>query len=216
MSDFLDVLLDAGYDYGASGGPDDFGTEISIVGRRSIANQRYEHPLGQWELGQREVTATRWKYFLDHWHTVRGRAHRFRYLDWNDYHVTSQALAIDGTATVQLTKTYGVGGINDYVADIVLPLAASLVIETNIDGAGWSVLTEGVGYSIAETTGVLTWLGDAPDPNEGDQARWSGTYHKKVRFGVDRLTAQFLAYRSSPRDGAYALGPLTVREDRSS
>lgn len=210
---FLNITLDLGFDYGADGGPDDFGTDIVMVSGAGFANQRHERPMGEWELGSRNVTRNRLDYLLRFWHSVRGRAYVFRYKDWTDYRASSEPLALNGTASTQLIKTYGGLG-NDYVATILLPLPSSVVLELN-QGAGWIVQAEGADYTINDQTGVVTWLGTPPDP-ETDLARWSGEFHRRVRFGVQRLRAQFVAYER--RDGGdqaiYSLGALTVREER--
>lgn len=212
MSDFIDALLDLGFDYGAVGGPDAFGTQIVMVGSTEIASQMRSLPIGEWQVGSRNISTATKDYLLRFWHSVRGQAHTFRYKDWNDYRVSNEPLELDGSAATQLIKTYGGFG-NDFVSDITLPVVFTIVLEANF-GAGWIVLSEDYDYSIAPHTGVVTWLSAPPDPDAGDLARWSGQFHKRVRFGADRFSLQFLGYeeRGASPEAFYAVGALTVRE----
>lgn len=212
---FLNALLDVGFDYGANGGPDNFGTTLEVVGGAVYANQKRAHPLGEWELGNRNLDKDVLALRLNHWHSVRGWAYAFPYKDWNDYAVTQQALVLDGSTTTQLIKTYGGFG-NDYTANIILPVASTVLIEKQDGGVGdWVALEADTDYVLDAETGIVTWAG-SPPPSAPDAVRWTGEFHKRVRYGVDRFRAQFLTYetRGSTHQAIYAIGALTVREER--
>lgn len=212
---FLNALLDVGFDYGANGGPDDFGTELVVVGGATYANQKRQHELGEWELGGRNVDAANLQVRLAHWRAVRGTTYAFPYKDWNEYEVTQQELVLDGSNSTQLIKVSSGFG-NDYTADILLPVIDTVVIELQDGGAGpWVELEADTDYTLNATTGVITWPGST-GPAAPDKVRWTGEFYKRVRYGVDRLRAQFLTFeqRGATSQKIYALGALTVREER--
>lgn len=211
---FLNALLDLGFNYGANGGPDDFGTELVVVGGANYANQKREKELGEWELGGRDVDAATLQLRLDHWRAVRGRVYAFPYKDWNEYEVTQQELVLDGSNSTQLIKVSSGFG-NDYTANILLPVVSTFVLELQDGGAGpWVELEADTDYTLDATTGVITWPGST-GPAAPDKVRWSGEFNKRVRYAVSQFRAQFLAYeqRGATNQKFYALGPLTVREE---
>lgn len=212
---FLNALLDVGFDYGAVGGPDNFGTELVVVGSVTYAYQKRANSLGEWELGSRNIDAATLALRLAHWHAVRGQAYAFPYKDWNDYEVTQQALVLDGSSETQLIKTYS-GFSNDYTTDIILPVESTVLIELQEGGAGpWVELEPDTDYTLDPLTGVITWPGSL-GYSAPDSIRWSGEFYKRVRYGVERLRAQFLTYetRGNTSQKFYALSALTVREER--
>ena len=212
---FLNALLDVGFDYGATGGPDAFGTSLEVVAGAVYANQKRQYSLGEWELGNRDVSKAVLAQRLNHWHAVRGQAYAFPYKDWNDYKALQQELALDGSSTAQLIKTYGGYG-NDYIANIYLPVPSTVVLEIQEGGVGdWIELELDVDYALDDETGIVTFAG-SPGPAEPDKVRWTGEFHKRGRYGVDRFRAQFVAFeqRGNEDQRFYALGALTVREER--
>lgn len=231
MSDFRPLVLDLGYDYGATGGPDNFGAEVVESGSTESVNQTQSRTRGEWEIGSRTVNRAQKDYLLDFWHAVRGQVYRFLYLDWTDHLVEESVLQVSG-ATCQLTKSYGVIGTtqdgfeNDdglYYHPVYKPKGAGSpflidgYVETSSDGGTtwvkrYDYVTAGptpAYFSVDQNTGIVTWLAGIPV-----MARWTGKFYKIVRFQVPRIRFQFLAYedRENGPEAFYDLGPLSVRE----
>lgn len=208
----FEVLLDVGFDYGADGGLAWDTQVVNYPNGGSRRNERRSVPLGQWQLGNRNVDASTLDYLTGFLHAMRGRAHSFLYHDWNDYLADNEPLIIDGTATSQLMKTYGLG-INDWVREIRKPKATAVTIEYD-QGSGFTALTAGIDYTLDDTTGLITWLIN-PLPNMPDSMRWSGEFRVPVRFDRDVLSSQFLGLeeRESSTERAYSIGDLVVIEE---
>ncbi|HVT35710.1 MAG TPA: DUF2460 domain-containing protein [Nevskiaceae bacterium] len=200
--DFLDVLLDIGFDYGAQGGPDDFGVTIAMAsGGRELRVQTRERPLRQWQLGNRTVDRAYLNKIQNYWHTFRGPLIGFLHKDLNDFLAEDEPLVIDGTATAQLIKTYGGGLGNDYVRQILKPAAGATFTK---NGAPLSVA------SVDIATGIVTF--NMPYPTADDEVTWSGEFYVPARFASDRLSAQFQAFREEDKQAIYSLGSLVVQE----
>lgn len=199
----LDVRLDLGFDYGASGGPDDFGTTV-IVMESGIEkrNQRRTRPVGEWQLGNRNVRETDLATLQNVWHAVGGTANGFYYRDWNDYSAVAQpVLDVGGSPPAyQLYKRYSFGGV-DYDRRIVRP-----DVEALYDDA---VLIDPEDYEVDDTTGQV--LLDVPPSGT---LTWTGTFDVPARFVVQRFTAQFLTaeQRGSELVRIYAISGLAVKE----
>ncbi|HEU4589381.1 MAG TPA: DUF2460 domain-containing protein [Steroidobacteraceae bacterium] len=209
IPDSLEILLDLGFDYGAQGGPDDFGTTAFVAfSGRSVRNVPRAQELGEWQLGNRNVDRATLQRIYDFWMSVHGTATAFHYLDRNDHLAFDSPLILDGSATAQLTKRYGGYG-NDYDKKIVKPNVASLSFKLN--GAPLSVA------SVDAATGVVTF--NMPYPaisSPADEVTWSGEFYKPARFTSSRPIAQFLAYEdrgNGESQAIYSLSTLTVTEE---
>lgn len=206
-----DTVLDVGYDYGADGGLAWDTQIIAFPNGRTRRNMRRSRPLGQWQLGNRDVDAATYEQLAGFFHAMRGRAHSFLYKDWNDYRADEESLVHDNDDTIQLIKTYGLS-INGWIRGITKPKASTFVLEMNM-GGGWEELEAGSDYTLNDSTGVVTLLGDPPDTS--DLFRWSGEFYVPVRFDRDEFTAQFIGYeeRDAEQRHAYSLGGLAVVEE---
>lgn len=158
MQAFVEERLDVGIDYGAVGGPQ-WSTDVVEFGSGfEHRNAHWADARGRWELGERNVTLSDLQYLQTFFRARRGRAQGFRYRDWNDWDVADEALAPDGTPTVQLIKTYSNAG-EDQIRDITKPVDGTVSLTRGgSDFTGWSLDT---------TTGVVTlpadWTGDVTD-----------------------------------------------------
>ena len=203
----LNHVLDMGFDYGASGGDDDFGaTIVETASGREVINLERSRPIGQWQLGQRSVDLATARRLHNFWLSARGPGHQWYYQDWNDCLAIDERLVLTGGATAQLICTYGGFG-NDYVRTIERVLGSSCSFKLN--GAPLTVA------GVNENTGVVTF--NLPYPSNGspaDVVTWSGTFYKRARFAVDRFAPQFLAWEERPggRQAIYSLPSLIVRE----
>lgn len=195
----LNARLDLGYDYGASGGPDDFGTLITRMGSgKEVVIQPRSKALREWELGNRNVSKDQLAILLAFWLAAGGRANRFYYKDWNDWQTTAQPLVSVGGSTTafQLTKRYSAGGVN-YDRDIVRPVTTILYSD--------GVAISGGAYSLSTTTGIATFT-SAPS----GVLTWTGEFDVLVRFSSTRFPSQFLACEDDR--AAYGISGLTVAE----
>jgi uncharacterized protein (TIGR02217 family) len=204
----FESVLDLGVDYGSDGG---LGWDTGIArfpsGREHV-NQARSHALGAWQLGNRRLDVAEYNTLSDFFHAMRGRAHTFLYKDWNDHKVVLQPLVADGSAETQLIKVYGLA-INAWSREIRKPSASTVVIDLD-SGGGFAALTAGVDYTLDATTGIVTWIGEAPDAP--DQLRWSGEFFVAARFDRDRFDAQFIARSEDSKESLYELGTLGVYE----
>lgn len=164
---FHNVQFSTAYDYGTSGGPA-FRTEVQTTasgheyriarqaqGRHTFDLQRSLMPEAEW--------AAAISFMLER----RGALHGFRFKDWRDYSTGANGTGTpaggdvtigtgDGSETqFQLIKRYGIGGPNEYVRPITLPIVSTLVVQIN--GSPTSA------YSISDPGGVLTFNSAVPD-----------------------------------------------------
>lgn len=137
-----------------------FSTKISL-GARSLSRRKvdivrsgsgYEFVDEKWKnslrtydvsLGIRDLQDV--KNILAFWEARGGRARAFRFKDWADYEANSETLYVDGSPTVQLTRTYSSSN-QSYVRDIKKPVQYSF--ERN--DSSYSPA------SVDDTTGIVT------------------------------------------------------------
>lgn len=203
---FFRVILDLGYDYGATGGPQWDDEIFANAAQRELRFLFGEVPQRRYELGNREVLTQQHDYLLNHHTAMRGRRHSFLYKDWSDYRAVNEPLTLDGTVSTQLTKTYGVG-VNPLVREIEY-IEPTITLELD-SGAGYVVQTPTTHYTVNPDTGIITWVSA---PNIAWSARWSGKYYVKVRFDARQFSSQFLVIDDDEEAG-YAIGSLPLVED---
>lgn len=149
MQAFVEERLDLGIDYGADGGPE-FSTDVvELSSGHEHRDARWANGRGRWELGQRTIDRAEKDALLAFFRARRGQAVGFRYKDWNDYRADGEALAPDGTPTVQLRKTYESATAGEgEVRTIRKPVAGTVTLERQ--GSAYTPA------SIDDTTGVVT------------------------------------------------------------
>jgi uncharacterized protein (TIGR02217 family) len=152
LAAFAETRLDLGYDYGMAGGPEWSTTVAMTRAGYEARNANWEQERGRWDAGQRNIDGDKLEYLFAFFNARRGRAQAFRFKDWLDYQATDQALAPDGTPTVQLTKTYADGGVS-YVKPITKPVSGTVSLTR-----GGSPFAN---YTLDATTGVVTLTADA-------------------------------------------------------
>lgn len=87
---------------------------------------------------------------ISFWNARDGGSYGFRFLDVNEYAVTDEPLAPDGSPTVQLQKSYTSGAITR-TQTIYLPAPGAVTLKKN-----GSAITEGVNYTLDDLTGLVT------------------------------------------------------------
>lgn len=147
---FAEVLLDLGYDYGTIGGPE-FDTIITVAASgREYRSRRWSASRGKWQIGQRTIDRSELDFLLAFFRARNGQYEGFRFLDWQDYEATGEALTITGAPTTQLVKTYQDSG-GSYLRNIVKPVAGATFTR---GGATYAVA------SVDTTTGIATFAAD--------------------------------------------------------
>lgn len=192
---FHDTRLPVDIERGALGGPG-FKTEITPLGSgKEQRNIDWARTRGEWDIGYGlmaqdsellEATIDALQAFF---YTREGRAHTFRFKDWSDFRVgdylnpttSNQSIGTgDGDETVfQPFKRYSDGGI-DYDRPLTHLVSGRVVVL--LDDV---VQTEGVDYTVSLTTGIITFISDAP--GGGVDVQIALEFDVPVRFDTDRL-----------------------------
>lgn len=160
-------------------------------------NSRWENSLRQYDAGQGVRTLDDLYDIIDFFEERRGRLFGFRWHDRLDCRSCAPSKAVapfdqvlgigDGkNRSFQLKKTYGRGHA-PYRRLIRKPVAASVVAA--LDGAP---LAAGGDFSADGTTGIVTFLKDAPKPGALVTAGFE--FDVPVRFASDRLDINLAAF----------------------
>lgn len=172
---FQEVQLDPLISYGAVGGPSYVTTIIVVpsgaeqrIGRRSVGLLSYQIDLVN--KSKDEMTS-----LVEFYRGVRGRLIAFRFKDWTDYKTVAEPIVNNGTAYLQLIKTYQVGSESE-VRTIKKPVDGTVTMTRN--GSPF------VAYTLDTTTGIVTLNGGA---DGGATYAWSGEFDTPVRFDVDDM-----------------------------
>ncbi|RPJ23798.1 MAG: hypothetical protein EHM35_16910, partial [Planctomycetaceae bacterium] len=144
----LEIQFPPDISEGAQGGP---GYSTVVVSTSSGAEQRiaqHQMPLYDWDVSQALRTPAQMDELIAFFHVVRGKENGFRFKDWSDFRATDEVLALTGTPTFQLTKTYAFGPFSR-VRAIYKPVASpALTMRKN--GASFTAFT------VDTTTGLVT------------------------------------------------------------
>lgn len=177
---FHNVRLPTSVEQGAVGGPAFKTTILPLVSGHEKRNRDWSKSRGRWDISYGIRTLADVSLISAFFRARAGRAYSFRFKDWADYTATAQQFGTgDGSTTAfQLTKTYGDAG-GSYVRDITKPVSGTLSITVNA-----SPLTEGVGYTVNYSTGVVTFTSP---PTSTHAIVWSGEFDTHVRFDTDAL-----------------------------
>lgn len=187
---FHEVLFPVDLSYGSAGGPK-FKTTIftadSGYEQRNIdwSNSRAEYDVAHSIKDQSAMDVLTAFFMARH-----GRENAFRFLDWNDYLLEDQVIALgDGVTTVfQMVKTYtsqetASGETYTYTRRILKP-AWDSVEGVRIAG----VLMDEADYSIDYNTGKITFV-DPPYDGEAISID-AAEFHVPVRFDAEHLDVQ--------------------------
>jgi uncharacterized protein (TIGR02217 family) len=148
---------------GASGGP---GYQTDVVVVSSGHEQRnITWPLGRarYDVAHGIRTQAQMDVLIAFFRSMKGKAHGFRFKDWNDFGCTSaQGLLGTGNGTGapvhQIGKRYVAGALNE-VRTIRKPVSGQVAVQRN---GGAVTVGAGAGQiSIDSTTGLITFVADA-------------------------------------------------------
>lgn len=155
---FLEIQFPTDISYGSSFGP---GWQTNVIRIRSgheQRNQRWANPLYRGDVAYGVKTRSQMLDLIAFFQEVRGRAHGFRFKDWQDYAVTDEVLNQDGSPTVQLIKKYGTGS-NDYTRDITKPVSGSVTLTRG--GPDPGDRSDYSTFTLDTTTGIVTLTADS-------------------------------------------------------
>lgn len=236
---FHEVLLPTNVDYGSSGGPS-FDVQITRLDSGSEErNLRWAAELAEYDASYGVKALEDLHLILRFFRARRGAAYGFRYKDFHDFTSTNDGRSAptnadqvigtgDGvTASFQLIKRYGdINVATPYVRPITKPAHGSIrqgdgadvvVFDTVLVAVDGVAQTEGVDFTIDETTGVVL-LTSAPAL--GLEVTAGFQFHVPVRFDIPKaaLQASIDAFDSSSTTSAIPLVELRaddvgVRED---
>jgi uncharacterized protein (TIGR02217 family) len=185
---FIETRFPTDIAFGATGGPE-YSTDIVIThSGYEQRNANWSQARARYNVAHGVKTQTQLDTLIAFFRARKGRADGFRFKDWTDYQVASQAIGNgDGTTTVfQLVKTYADGGITE-TRTISKPVSGSVNIYVN-------GTLQSSGISINTTNGQVTFT-SAPAASAAITATFQ--FDVPVRFDTDRLSATIEAYGSN-------------------
>lgn len=159
MVAFHDVRLPDDIERGATGGPSFLTSSHRLASGQRIANQEWDQPLGEYDIGYGIQDLDGLRAVHKFWMCRRGSAYAFRFKDWFDYQMARQVIGTGDAAETnfQIVNRYDDGGPLPFDRIIQLPVSGTVQIWIN------SVLaTEGVDYTVAYTTGIITTTSPVP------------------------------------------------------
>lgn len=194
--------------YGSKGGPMYKTSLLTMVSGREKRNISWSQARHSYDVAYGIKNQTQLDTLLTYFHSMRGRAHSFRFKDFADFHTATPsgygsagapAVAVtkddqvfgtgDGAETAfQLIKTYTTGALSS-ARDITKPIVGTVLVA--VDGI---LQTEGGGndYTLDYTTGIVTF--NSPPANTLS-ITWGGQFDVPCRFDVDMLETVIDSYQ---------------------
>lgn len=184
---FEEVRFPEDISYGSSGGPEYSTDIVEIASGFEQRNSNWSAARARYNVAHGVKTKTQLDALIAFFRARKGRAHGFRFKDWQDYQVTTAQIGTGNgsTTTFQLTKTYTSGSQSD-VRKITKPVSGSITVY--LDG-----VAQTSGVSINTTTGIVTFTSA---PANGKIVTASFEFDVPVRFDTDRLSASLDQYAS--------------------
>ncbi|MCB1359350.1 MAG: DUF2460 domain-containing protein [Maritimibacter sp.] len=195
---FHEVRFPACLSYGAVGGPMRRTEVVTLANGHEERNTPWAHSRRNYDAGVAMSSLDDLEIVTAFFEARRGQLYGFRWKDWADYKscppsadvtATDQPIGTgDGTETVfQLTKTYSSGG-SSYARPIRKPVSGSVLV-----AVGGALQTEGVDYTIDNTTGLVTFL---TVPGTGAEITAGFEFDVAVRFGTDQIQASVATFQA--------------------
>jgi uncharacterized protein (TIGR02217 family) len=194
---FHEVLFPPDISFGSSGGPK-FKTTIFVTDagyeQRNIDWSRARH---EWDVahsmrdqfGEADLVSieTLGAFFL----ARAGRAHGFRFKDWNDYLIDNQVIGTgDGSKTVfQIIKTYRSyqpeSGVDLTYTRTLVKIGWGTLENVSVGGV---VLEEGEDFTVDYNTGLITF--EVAPEIDAEVKIERGEFHVPVRFDTDHCSVE--------------------------
>jgi uncharacterized protein (TIGR02217 family) len=157
---------------------------VNYDNRKEQRNQISEFPIRTWPINWLWIDSAARDKLVELVERAHGRALSFLYEDRTDNlcEVGDWAFTLTtGDTTTQLQKTYYKGEDEEWTEDRTkIQPSAKYTPTIYVDGAP---KTEGVDYTLDDTTGLITWTGHTPSTNEVVTADYQ--FYFKVRLVSD-------------------------------
>lgn len=164
---------------GAEGGRD-WNTHVIRTGGGQVeTDQKWPVPLGTWRIEQRNRTLEEAQVLQNFFHTVRGRAFGFRFLDPLDSFMNNVPAARLTSTTFQMRQAYRFGGETLYL-NVKKPAPGDPHLLIRFGTVAATPDT----YTVNTATGIITFFAAL---NANIVVNVSGTYHIPVMFGSDHF-----------------------------
>lgn len=186
--------------YGAVGTITYSTTITRALSGRHTANQNWEYPLHEYNVGFPVRDFDKLTALTDFFHVCGGQFGRFRFKDHKDYkscpplqahtHLDQSLGTGNAAATVfQLIKFYKVGS---YTRERIITKPVANTIRVGING-----MLQMSGYSVDYSTGLVTF---ATPPANGAFLTWGGEFDVPVKFKADSMSSSIEAFQLSGLD----------------
>lgn len=184
---FLNFRFPTGISYGAVGGPGYSTTIAALNSGLESRNQNWSNSKCAYNAARGCNTDEDREALIAFFRIAKGKANSFRWKDWTDHtcKVGSGVFTLISGANYQFRKHYAHSAGSE---DRIIALPISPVVK---DGA--TTLVDGVNYTIAYPSGIITTSGGATPTS------WSGEFDVLCRFDTDslQLVAEDLDYFKS-------------------
>jgi uncharacterized protein (TIGR02217 family) len=175
MTGFHEVRFPDAVARGATGGPQFVTEVVTLASGFEERNQRWAQARGRWDISTGIRTREQMAEVIAFFRARKGRAHGFRFKDWQDFEaVDAECLATADPTVWQLAKHY-VSGPAEELRRIVKPVAATVIVRV-----GGNVQTEG--YTLDAATGRIAF---AAPPSIAPRADFE--FDVPVRFDTDQI-----------------------------
>ena len=184
MATYVDIPFPPRIAMGAQRRPGWRTNVVETTGGHERTDQQWSKARHRYDVSFAVRTSVDYETVQDHFHTMRGRAKVFPFLDAVDYKVAASkgVLTDDGSSptSLQLGKVYGTGA-DKYTRAITRPRSGYVNIYRLRSGNTTDITAA---CSISYTTGIVNVLtAGAP----GDVLSWAGQFWVPCRYGTDEL-----------------------------
>lgn len=195
---FHEVRFPPGLSFGSLGGPERRTEVVTLTNGFEERNTPWAHSRRRYDAGLGMRSLDDVETMVAFFEARRGQLHGFRWKDWSDFkscvpsrepYYKDQVIgAGDGARLVfQLTKTYR-SGVHSYDRPIRKPVSGTVTV-----GISGDLQSEGVDYTIDETTGRITF--DVAPPR-GSQVTAGYEFDVPVRFDTDAIRTSVASFQA--------------------
>lgn len=182
---FHEVQFPADIAFGATGGPAYATDIVELASGHEQRNLRWAAARARYNVAHGVKTQAQLEALIAFFRARKGRAHGFRFKDWQDYRAAGQALGTgDGAATAfQLVKHYTSGAVTE-TRVIKKPVAGTVKLYLDaVEQAG--------GWTVNAATGVVSF---SVAPGNGVAVSADCEFDVPARFGTDHLSARMESF----------------------
>lgn len=201
---FHDVRLPDEIERGALGGPSFKTTVLGMSSGHEQRNIDWSEHRHQWDIGYGISDKEDYSDVRAFYVARRGRGHGFRFKDWGDYQLGTEAspevvgLGTGAATTFQIIKTYDPSGPEPYIRRVTRPVDGT--VRVFLDG-----VEQMAGFTVNHATGVVTF---SVAPGNGVEVGVVCEFDVPVRFDTDEFDLELTW------EGAGSIGSLPICELR--